>query len=40
MEACTCPCCGAYAYPLGQLGRLMHYRCRACGATFHEDNEE
>jgi predicted nucleic acid-binding Zn-ribbon protein len=32
----TCPMCGGPGTPLGQLGRLMHYRCRNCGADFND----
>lgn len=28
----ACPTCGGELIPLGQLGDLLHYRCRACGA--------
>jgi len=33
----SCPYCGGHGIFLGQLGRLNHYRCRDCGATFHEE---
>lgn len=29
-----CPCCNGQAAPLGQLGRLVWYCCRACGWQF------
>lgn len=28
----VCGTCGGPTYPLGQLGRRMHERCRNCGA--------
>lgn len=37
-----CPQCGGLGCYLGTLGRLTHYRCRACGWTFDQgfDPEE
>ena len=29
-----CPQCGGPATPLGQLGKLLHLRCRNCGMTY------
>jgi tRNA(Ile2) C34 agmatinyltransferase TiaS len=39
-----CPACGGDAAWLGGLGRVTHYRCRACGIGFSttttsEDND-
>jgi len=28
----VCPECHGYLIPLGSLGRVDHFRCRACGA--------
>lgn len=33
----TCSICDGPLMPLGQLGRLMHYRCRNCGMQFSKD---
>ncbi len=33
----TCPLCHGPAWLLGQLSRLLHFRCRDCGAQFHHD---
>ncbi len=30
-----CRCCPGQGEPLGALGRLRWYRCRDCGAVFH-----
>lgn len=35
-----CPECYGPGVPLGQLGRLMHFRCRNCGMQFSEVVEE
>ncbi len=40
MVAQSCPACGADNLPLGSLGRLLHYNCRACGLWFHAPNPE
>jgi rubredoxin len=34
---CNCPVCGGQALPLGTLGFLEHFRCRACGWEWSED---
>lgn len=34
MDELYCPVCDGPAYPLGQLGSLVHCRCRNCGAQF------
>jgi hypothetical protein len=31
----ACPLDGGEGVLLGQLGRLTHYRCRACGIVFN-----
>jgi hypothetical protein len=33
-EAATCPACDGEGAPLGALGSLTYYRCRACGMDF------
>jgi len=33
----TCPACDGEGEVLGQLGNLIHYRCRACGMDFSTD---
>ena len=33
-EMTDCPMCAGEAAPLGQLGRVIWYRCRACGWQF------
>jgi hypothetical protein len=38
-EAASCPQCAGPGVPLGQLGNLMHYRCRDCGAGFSHQDE-
>jgi transposase-like protein len=30
-----CPQCGESNEPMGALGRLKHYRCRACGWVYN-----
>lgn len=35
-----CPVCDGEAYPLGNLGKLAHFRCRDCGMDFHKAAEE
>ena len=30
-ESMECPACGGEAYPMGRLGKMLHYRCRDCG---------
>lgn len=32
----TCELCGGPCFVLGQLGSLIHYRCRDCGADCSE----
>lgn len=39
IEAVPCEVCDGEAQPLGQLGRLTHYRCVCCGWTFSERSE-
>jgi len=34
-----CPMCSGEGQPLGQLGNLMHYRCRNCGMQFSQEAE-
>lgn len=34
-EPITCPACGGPGVLLGQLGQLVHFRCRNCGITFN-----
>jgi hypothetical protein len=36
----SCSLCGGDLQFLGQLGRLIHSRCRACGMVFNEESEE
>jgi len=31
----ACPVCPGHGMPLGQLGRLLWYRCRDCGIDFN-----
>ena len=38
-EPPTCPLDGGDGIPLGGLGNLMHYRCRACGMNFSHTKE-
>jgi len=38
-ELPVCPLDGNYGEPLGALGKLMHYRCRACGMNFSRAKE-
>jgi len=35
----ACPLDGGEGVPLGALGKLMHYRCRACGMNFSREKE-
>lgn len=37
LETHVCPACGGDAYPLGQLGRILHLRCRHCGIDSRFD---
>lgn len=30
----TCPWCGGEVFVLGQLGMMVHFRCRQCGGDF------
>jgi len=32
-----CPACGEENEPIGSLGRLDHYTCRACGLWYYRD---
>jgi transposase-like protein len=34
-----CPVCGEENEPMGVLGRLAHFCCRACGAWFSAEKE-
>lgn len=34
IDTVPCEACDGDAPPLGQLGRLTHYRCSCCGWTF------
>lgn len=34
-----CPMCDGEGVLLGQLGRLVHFRCRQCGMGFHTEVE-
>lgn len=37
-EAAECPWCKqAVNYPLGGLGRLLHYTCRQCGGWYNRE---
>jgi len=38
-EPPVCPLDGGDGIPLGGLGNLMHYRCRACGMNFSHTKE-
>lgn len=40
MDNPTCPKCEGESTFLGQLGSFFHFRCIACGWTFHVHNEE
>lgn len=40
MEHNNCPQCGGQGETLGQLGDLMHLRCRQCGWTFVGESDE
>lgn len=35
-----CPACGHENLPYGALGRILHYRCRACGVGYGIKQEE
>ena len=39
-EYSVCPACYGFAYELGTLGSLTHFRCRDCGHTFDDSTEE
>lgn len=34
-----CPICAGEGELLGTLGTFDHFRCRACGITYHETKE-
>ena len=36
-NACSCPACDEVNYPMGTLGSIIHYRCRACGLEYSYD---
>ena len=37
----VCPACGSeHSEPLGKLGNLTWYKCKACGFTYHNDPVE
>jgi len=38
----SCPACGGECFPLGALGRAMHFRCRQCGmnSMTYADNAQ
>ena len=36
----SCTACGGDTYFLGTLGKMMHYRCRACGLDGCTEDEE
>jgi hypothetical protein len=38
-EQISCGTCGGEGVYLGQLGRLMWFRCRACGLDFSQAEE-
>ncbi len=38
MEGCCA--CGGPLVPLGQLGKLMHFRCRNCGLDQSQEQED
>ena len=42
MEEHNCPICGGESVIMGQLGNLVHARCRNCGMDFNwpEQSEE
>lgn len=40
MEPPTCSTCGGIGNYLGQLGNLIHFRCRQCGMQFSIDAPE
>lgn len=33
-----CPICDAENGPMGQLGNLVHYRCRQCGMDYNQES--
>ncbi len=35
-----CPVCGEVNGPIGKLGRLLHFCCRACGMWYSQEEEE
>ncbi len=35
-----CPVCSGLGYLLGQLGRLLWFRCRGCGIEFSCERAE
>jgi len=34
-----CPACGLANPPMGTLGDMLHYRCRACGMDYARRHE-
>ena len=36
-DAAECPACGEFNFPMGPLGKRMHYSCRACGMEYSHD---
>ena len=35
-----CPVCGGYSTLLGRLGRMLWFRCRACGLEWNEKGDD
>jgi hypothetical protein len=35
-EEAECPVCFEPNMPMGALGKVLHYRCNACGMEYHE----
>jgi len=35
-----CEQCGTDNIPMGEMGGMLHYRCRSCGWTYSKDKEE
>jgi hypothetical protein len=35
----SCPGCGNANFPLGPLGQLLWFVCRACGLQYHDNVE-
>lgn len=38
-SASPCPVCDTNNLPIGRLGTLEHYTCRACGLWYNSDSD-